>query len=195
DIRTHLGAQLQASCGAEPPGLPRIRTTKLSCRRGTGLTVITAAPAGPSRRRDRVGNTVRSTVASPALEHQAPSSRPIQIRPFRASAVTRHSTWTSAQIGGSARGYQGLPASLAIPATATQSAPRSYFYASPALAWNFRFRRVELSSGSRGRSHEKVAHAGSEADAAVARLQRDRPLVIVDCLRRYITVSDGEPGG
>jgi len=38
------------------------------------------------------------------------------------------------QNGGSARGYQGLPAPLAIPATATQTAARSYFYASPALA-------------------------------------------------------------
>ena len=32
DIRPHLGAQLEASCGAEPPGLPQIRTTKLNCR-------------------------------------------------------------------------------------------------------------------------------------------------------------------
>jgi hypothetical protein len=40
----------------------------------------------------------------------------------------------SAPNGGSARGYQGLPAPLAIPAKATQTASRSYFYASPALA-------------------------------------------------------------
>ena len=42
-------------------------------------------------------------------------------------------TKIGAPIGGSARGYQGLPAPLAIPATATQTAARSYFYASPAL--------------------------------------------------------------
>jgi hypothetical protein len=41
---------------------------------------------------------------------------------------------SAAEIGGSARGYQGLPAPLAIPATAIQTAARSYFYASPALA-------------------------------------------------------------
>jgi hypothetical protein len=40
----------------------------------------------------------------------------------------------SAPNGGSARGYQGLPAPLAIPAAAIQTAAKSYFYASPALA-------------------------------------------------------------
>jgi len=39
-----------------------------------------------------------------------------------------------AHSGASARGYQGLPAPLVIPATANQTAARSYFYASPALA-------------------------------------------------------------
>jgi hypothetical protein len=43
----------------------------------------------------------------------------------------------SRQIGGSARGYQELPAPLAIPATAA----RLYFYALPALDVNFRFCR------------------------------------------------------
>jgi hypothetical protein len=43
------------------------------------------------------------------------------------------------QNGGSARGYQGLPAPSAIPTTATQTAARLYFYASPALGVNFLF--------------------------------------------------------
>jgi hypothetical protein len=43
------------------------------------------------------------------------------------------------QIGGSARGYQGPPAPLAIPTTAVQRAMGSYSYASPALGVNFRF--------------------------------------------------------
>ena len=41
----------------------------------------------------------------------------------------------------------------------------------------------------------EVAHAGSDADAAGALLQRDRPWVIADYLKRRITVSDGAPGG
>jgi len=41
---------------------------------------------------------------------------------------------TPAQIGGSARGYQRLPAPFEVPATATQTAARPYFYASTALA-------------------------------------------------------------
>jgi hypothetical protein len=47
------------------------------------------------------------------------------------NALKPHSV---AQIGGSVRGYQGLPAQMAISATATQTAARPYFYASPALA-------------------------------------------------------------
>jgi len=49
----------------------------------------------------------------------------------RNKIASRHS---ATQIGGSVRGYQGLPTPLAIPAMATQTAARSYFYASPTLA-------------------------------------------------------------
>jgi hypothetical protein len=45
---------------------------------------------------------------------------------------------TTAQSGGSARGYQGLFAWLAIPIKAAQTATRSYLYASSALGMNFR---------------------------------------------------------
>jgi hypothetical protein len=54
--------------------------------------------------------------------------------PFCAVLNAPVQTRTCAHIGGSARGYQGLPAPLAIPATAAQAAARSYFYASPTLA-------------------------------------------------------------
>jgi hypothetical protein len=49
--------------------------------------------------------------------------------PCSAHRQQRNST-IAGQAGGSARGYRGLPASLAIPATATQTAARSYFYPS-----------------------------------------------------------------
>src|SRR5690348_7655729 len=70
--------------------------------------------------------TYREPCALPTTAHaDYPDLRPSRTPP------SRHET---AQNGGSARGYQGLPAPLAIPATATETAARLYFYASPALA-------------------------------------------------------------
>jgi len=48
------------------------------------------------------------------------------------------------QNGGSARGYQELPAPLAIPPRASRQRPGPYFYALPALDVNFRLCRDEV---------------------------------------------------
>ena len=55
---------------------------------------------------------------------------------FRSGAAEARSlaTQVADQIGGSARGYQRLPAPLAISVTVTQTVAKSYFYALPALA-------------------------------------------------------------
>jgi hypothetical protein len=59
--------------------------------------------------------------------------------PLQHSMVSQADGKIADHIGGSARGYRGLPARLAIPTTAVQAGGQPYVHASRALGVNARF--------------------------------------------------------
>jgi NADH dehydrogenase len=104
----------------------------------------------PPRRRRHRGHHHRRAGGPPAQRRHRMGIPPIRQAPVRlgpssplaarrssgsgAASTATQELRSARRSGGSARGYQGLPAPLAIPAAAIQTAAKSYFYASPALA-------------------------------------------------------------